>query len=172
LQEVTQETAYLSLWDGREIFIAAIAESPRSVRVKALTIGSSEANHASALGKAILAYLDTTESDHYLANRALPAYTPKTLIDPTLIKSYLLNVRQQGYSLDEEEFLPDVCCIGAPIFDACQQVIASIAISLPATRYHMPGDNLISAVRHAAQAAARTLAILGYVRPTPAQPGR
>lgn len=166
LQEMTQETAYLSLLDGQEIYIAAIVESPRSVRVKALTIGYSEANHASALGKSILAYLDEAQADHYLTGRDLPAYTPKTMTDPALIKQHLAQVRQQGYSLDVEEFLPDVYCIGAPIFDAGQQVVASIAISLPSTRYHTP-NNLVTHVKQLAQAATRTLAISGYLRPSP-----
>lgn len=165
LQEATQETAYLSLWDGQEIFLAVIAESPRSVRVKALTIGYSQANHAMALGKAILAQLDQPQLERYLAEHELTAYTSHTLTDPAGLKVHLSEVRQQGYSLDLEEFLPEVCCIGAPIFDAQEQVIASIAISLPSTRYQVSGHCLLTPVSQAAQAATRTLAILGYVQP-------
>jgi len=76
LQAATRETAYLSLWDGQEIVLSAIAESPLSVRVKTLIIGYSEANHAMALGKAILAYLDEASLDKYLAHHDLVAFTP------------------------------------------------------------------------------------------------
>lgn len=162
LQEATQETAYLSLWDGREIFLASIAESPRSVRVKALTIGYSEANHAMALGKAILAYLDPAQVDRYFSSRDLPAYTANTLTHLGQLKTHLAEVKQQGYSLDLEEFLPDVCCIGAPVFDAQAGVVASIAISLPTSRYHALAESLLPPVQQAAQAATRTLRILGY----------
>lgn len=169
LQEATLETAYLSLWDGAEITLSAIAESPRAVRVKSLTVGYTEANHASALGKAILAYFDETQLERYFSNRDLPAYTPNTLTDLTALKSYLPQVRQQGYSLDFEEYLPDVCCLGVPIFDAWGNVMASIAISLPTTRYHVHWQTLLPKVTQAAQAATRTMKILGYARPSAPQ---
>jgi DNA-binding IclR family transcriptional regulator len=117
-----------------------------------------------------LAYFDQTQLDHYLAGRELLAYTPNTLIDPTALKTYLPKVRQQGYSLDIEEFLPDVCCIGAPIFDAWGGVAASIAISLPTIRYHAHRETLLPKVTQVAQAATRTLKLLGYARPSATPP--
>ncbi len=162
LQEATQETAYLSLWDGRRIVLSAIVESPLSVRVKVLTVGYTEGNHAMALGKAILAYLPEQELDAYLSDHGMPAYTENTCTYPHVLKSILAQVRQRGYSLDIEEFLPDVCCIGAPIFDAEKRITASIAISLPRTRYDKHHQMLIPKVQQAAAAASRALRILGY----------
>lgn len=63
-----------SLWDGTEIVLSAIVQSPLPVRVKALDIGKSDANHASALGKAILAYLPDGQADAYLSRRDCAAY--------------------------------------------------------------------------------------------------
>lgn len=166
LQEKTHETTYLSVWNGKDIFLAAIDESPLSVRVKSLTLGYDEANHAIALGKAILAYLDESQLDNYLIDHGLERYTSNTITSDDLLKKHLMDIRRHGYSLDSEEFLTDVCCIGAPIFDAEGQVIASIAISLPSTRYHSLGDTLIPYVRQSAKAATRTLSILGYIRST------
>jgi len=165
LQEKTHETTYLSVWNGKDIFLAAIDESPLSVRVKSLTLGYDKANHATALGKAILAHLSESQLDNYLINHGLERYTSNTITSDDLFKRHLIDVRRQGYSFDNEEFLTDVCCIGAPIFDAEGQVIASIAISLPSTRYHSHGNTLIPYVQQSAKAATRTLSILGYVRP-------
>ena len=164
LQETTHETAYLSLWDGQEIILSSIIESPRSVRVKTLVIGYSEGNHAMALGKTILAYMDYEQLTRYLTGRELPAFTPHTLTDLAALNEHLLEVRQQGYALDLEEYLPDVHCIGAPIFDAWGQITASIAISLPATRHYASGDTLLHKVVQAGQTATRMLRILGYAR--------
>lgn len=165
LQESTHETAYLSLWDGKEIILSSIIESPRSVRVKALVIGYSEGNHAMALGKAILAYLDQEQQTYYLTGHELPVFTPNTLTTPAALKEHLSEVTQQGYALDLEEYLPDVHCIGAPIFDATGQITASIAISLPAIRHNANEYTLIHKVIQAGQAATRTLRVLGYVGP-------
>jgi DNA-binding IclR family transcriptional regulator len=163
LQETTHETAYLSLWDGAQITVSSIIEGPQTVRVKSLTIGYREGNHAMALGKAILAYLDEAEVETYLAQRQpLPVYTPNTITDPALLKHYLQEVRQQGYALDLEEYLADVHCIGAPIFEAQGRVIGSIAISLPASRSEKNRQMLLAQVLQAAHAANRTLTILGY----------
>jgi len=162
LQETTHETAYLSIWDGEEIILSCIIESPRSVRVKTLVIGYSEGNHAMALGKAILAYMDQEQLTHYLAGREMPAFTPNTLTDLTALNKHLLEIRQRGYAQDWEEYLPDVHCIGAPIFDALGQITASIAISLPATRNQANGQTLLHKVIQAGQAATRLLRILGY----------
>ncbi len=162
LQESTRETAYLSLWDGNNIVLSAIVESALSVRVKVLTVGYSEGNHAMALGKAVLAYLPERDVDTFLAARGMPAYTKNTCTDPQALKHLLTQIRRLGYSLDIEEFLPDVCCIGAPIFDAEKHITASIAISLPRARYDKYHETLIPKVRGAALAASRTLRILGY----------
>jgi DNA-binding IclR family transcriptional regulator len=164
LQEATHETAYLSLWDGEHITISSIIEGPQTVRVKSLTIGYREANHAMALGKAILAYLEPARLEVYLSRQQpLPAYTPNTITDPATLKLYLEQVRQQRYALDLEEYLPDVHCIGAPIFDAQDAVIASIAISLPASRSEKNRQSLLAKVMQAAAAATWALDILGYV---------
>ncbi len=165
LQEATQETAYLSLWDGEEIVLSAIAESPLSVRVKVLTIGYGDGNHAMALGKAILAYLNESELDRYFTGRSLTAFTPETCTEIEALKTLLTEVRGQGYSLDVEEFLPDVCCIGAPVFDAKDNVTASIAISLPRSRYDARRNALVPQVKRAAAAATRTMKILGFLGP-------
>lgn len=165
LQEITQETAYLSIWDGREITLSAIVEAPQTVRVKSLAIGDIGANHASALGKAILAYLDTDQFDRYFANRPLPAFTAHTITAPAALRDYLETVRQQGYSLDYEEFMPEVHCIGAPIFDACQNITASIAISIPVSRSTGNQPTLVPKVKRMAAAASRTLQILSYINP-------
>lgn len=162
LQEATQETAYLSIWDGNNIVLSAIVESALSVRVKVLTVGYSEGNHAMALGKAILAYLPERDLKAYLTIRGMPAYTENTCTDPQELKHVLARVRQLGYSLDIEEFLPDVCCIGAPIFDTEKRIAASIAISLPRARYDKHHLALVPKVRQAAAAASRTLRLLGY----------
>ncbi|HMQ53171.1 MAG TPA: IclR family transcriptional regulator [Anaerolineae bacterium] len=168
LQELTRETAYLSIWDGREITLSHIIEAPQTIRVKALTIGDTQANHASALGKAILAYLSPAQFEQYFAGRTLPVYTANTITNLATLRVYLAQVREQGYALDCEEFMREVDCICAPIFDAHHEITASMAISLPAMRAVNNRQHLIDQVRHMAADATRTLRILGYIGPASA----
>ncbi|GAB4439811.1 MAG: IclR family transcriptional regulator [Anaerolineae bacterium] len=165
LQEMSRETSYLSVWDGQEITLSAIVEAPQTVRVKSLTIGETEANHASALGKAILAWFDDDAFNRYFARRPLPAFTANTITSPANLRAGLKLVRQQGHALDCEEFMPDVHCIGAPIFDAQGGITASIAVSLPVSRAGGNRPRLIEQVMHVAAVASRALQILGYAGP-------
>jgi len=165
LQETSGETAYLSIWDGQEIILANIVEAAQTVRVKSLIIGYTEGNHASALGKAILAHLPQAQVERYFAKRGLPAYTANTITDLAALKCYMGRIQQTGYALDFEEFMLDVHCISGPIFDAHGQITAAIAISLPASRSEKKRPELIDQVKQAAKSAARTLSILGYVGP-------
>lgn len=166
LQEITGETAYLSIWDGQEITLSNIVEAAQTIRVKALTIGSTHGNHASALGKAILAHLTPDQFDRYFAGRDLPAYTTNTMTNLSSLRKYIAQIRQLGYALDFEEYMLEVHCISAPIFDACGQITASMAISLPVTRSEKKRAILIPKVKQMANSASRTLGILGYVGPT------
>lgn len=165
LQEITQETAYLSVWDGREIILSSIVEAPQTVRVKSLAIGDIGSNHGSALGKAILAHFDDETYARYFAGRLMPAFTPNTITEPTTLRNTLHAVRQQGYALDYEEFMLEVHCIGAPIFDAHNNITASLAISLPVSRSNGKREQLIDNVKQVAGAASRTLQVLGYLGP-------
>lgn len=161
----TEETSYLSIWDGREVTIAHILEADKTIVVKSVRVGFTQGNHASALGKAILAYLPVEQVNDYFADRPLPAYTANTVTDLELIKDYLAHVRDEGYALDLEEFMEEAHCIGAPIFDAQGNPIAAIAISLPAVRSEQNLEHLISKVKQAANSATHTLSILGYILP-------
>lgn len=165
LKEITNETAYLSIWDGEEITTAAVAESPLSVRVRALEVGFCEASHATALGKAVLAHCNESQIDSFLSNHGMDAYTPNTITSAATFKTHLMKVRQQGFSLDLEEYFPDVFCIGAPIFDASGKVLASVAIALPGSRYYQYGNKLTPKIVRTAKDATRTMRILGYCGP-------
>lgn len=167
LKELSGETSYLSLWDGTSIYIAAISESSQSIQVKALTLGYSEDNHAMAIGKAILAYFDEATLNRYLAQKPLHQFTTKTLTTRAALNKELSQVRQKSYSLDIEERLPNVCCIGAPVFDAAQNIAAAVAITVPNTRFDSHFEKLLNSVRAIAEAASRSLSILDYVmKPT------
>ena len=163
LREATRETSYLSLRQGLDIVIAAIVDSPQALKVSLLHIGYDGANHALALGKAILAHLDDRDVAAYVERCGLPVLTANTIHEPRALKAELTMVRERGYGLDLEEFAPGVCCIGAPIFGASGRVVAALGISLPTSRYHADSAALARHVVTTAAAATRTLNLLAYI---------
>lgn len=165
LRDQTTETAYLSLRQHDEIVVSAIVDSPQALKVSLLYVGYNGAAHAMALGKSILAYLDERDVSAYLRRFGMPALTNHTILEETAFKDELARVRERGYSIDLEEFAPGICCIGAPIFGATGRVVASLAISLPASRYYADSVALVQQVLAAAEAATRALAVLAYTTP-------
>ena len=165
LREITNETTYASIWDDTEIYIASISESPLSVRVRALNLGFCEANHATALGKAILAYWDEDRLKKFISKHQLMAYTDKTITNMDVLKAELELVRKNGYSQDIEENLLDVFCLGAPIFDARGVIIASVAIALPGSRFQKAGEDFLPVIINTARSATNMLRILNFAGP-------
>lgn len=73
--------------------------------------------HATASGKAILAYLPQSTRSTVIEGD-LEAYTDATLITRDRLKDELETVRQQRLASDHGEYDADVECIAAPIVDA------------------------------------------------------
>jgi IclR family acetate operon transcriptional repressor len=167
LRDRTQETVYLSLRDGDEIVVGAFVEGSQALRVSLLHIGYAGANHATAIGKAVLAHLDDYDVTAYLARRGMPALTPATITEPLALKRELVAVRARGHSLDLEEFAEGVCCVGAPVFGPAGRVVASLGIPMPASRFRAGGEAVAAQVREAAAAATRALAIISLAGPGP-----
>ena len=165
LRDLTSETAYLALRQDSEIIISMVVESPQPLRVSLLHVGYSGAAHATAYGKAILAYLDECDVVAYLARFGLPTFTNNTICEEEAFMRELATVRERGYSLDIEEFALGVCCVGAPIFGVAGRVVAALSILLPASRYQTSTEALVRHVVMTADAATRALMVLGYTAP-------
>src|SRR5690349_17513383 len=80
-----------------------------------LGVGAQLPAHASALGKAILAYSEPELLDDLTAE-ALPRLTRRTLAAPALHRQ-LADVREQGIALERDEAVLGESSIAAPIFD-------------------------------------------------------
>ncbi len=101
--------------------------------------GATVAIHASALGKAILAFADEDFVAGVLGGN-LPALTPNTITDSGQILRELKRVRERGYALDKGETSSLATCVAAPILNEEQRAIAAISISGPASRFN-PAKN-------------------------------
>ena len=85
--------------------------------------------YSSSLGKVLLAYLPEDEQDRILQSVELKPFTPKTVVDPKLIKENLKLVVQSGCATDEGETHEHLNCIAAPIRNNKGEVIAAINIT-------------------------------------------
>jgi IclR family acetate operon transcriptional repressor len=149
----TGETVHLAVLQGDAMMKVAKRESRHPVRVDTGALGKTDAAHATATGKAMLAWLPEDDMRRVLAH-GLNRYTPNTITDwPALIEE-LRHVRRNGFSMDREEFQPGVICIGAAIRDHNGAVVGAISASTPTMR---ASDEHLTQVREQVVGAVRAL---------------
>lgn len=138
LMEATGETANLGIErEGSVLFLSQV-ETHASIRAF-FPPGSLSAMHASGIGKALLAYMDDERLDRQISAVQLEAFTERTITDRTALTQNLRTIRQNGYSVDDEENNVGMRCIAAPVFDLNREAIAGISVSGP-TRRISPDD--------------------------------
>ena len=153
INAATGETVHLAVLQGDSMVKVAKRESRHPVRVDTGALGKSDAPHATASGKAMLAWLPEDDMRRVLSN-GLPRFTPKTITEwPALIEA-LRHVRRNGYAMDDEEYQPGVICVGAPIRDHNGAVVGAISASTPAMRAN---DDHLSLIREQVVTAVRAL---------------
>jgi IclR family acetate operon transcriptional repressor len=154
INRATGETVHLAVRQGDQIVTLLKREARHAVRVDTGGLGNSDAPHATATGKAMLAWLPEDEIRRILDARGMTAFTPNTITDfATLIEALRL-VRRNGFAMDREEFQPGVICIGSAIRDHAGAVVGAISASTPGMR---ASDQHLALVRDEVMAAARAL---------------
>lgn len=164
LMEETGETANLGIErEGAVLFISQV-ETHATIRAF-FPPGTLSPMHASGIGKALLAQMDEDRLDRILAAQRFERFTKYTLTDLGHLRENLIEVREVGYSVDDEEKNLGMRCIAAPVFDVSDEAVAGISVSGPISRVG-EGDvlHLSRAVKDAAQAL--SLAIGGKGTPT------
>jgi IclR family acetate operon transcriptional repressor len=159
LNDQTREAVQLAIMQDTNLVHVLRREARHAVRVEAGFGGNSGAAHATATGKAILAWLPPTELDRIVADKGLAAFTPNTITDLEQLKEHLRLVRRNGFSIDREEFQIGVICLGAAIRDHAGAVVGSISVSAPVFR--VTGDYIDQIKVHVIAAADELSAELG-----------
>jgi DNA-binding IclR family transcriptional regulator len=114
---------------GRAIYVLAIqADGPVAIKVSP---GSEMPLHSTSAGKVLLAALSDTEARKLLGSRKLGALTPHTVTDPAAVLASLAKVRRQGFATVNEENIPGVLSVGAPIRDRSGAVVAALSVAFP-----------------------------------------
>ncbi len=168
LNQETGESVHLAAMQGDDLTTLAKLDSNRPIRVGTDMTGKADAAHATATGKAILAWLPETEIARVIAEKGLKRFTDKTITGMADLLEDLRHVRRNGFASDKEEFQPDVTCIGAAIRDHSGAVIGSISCSMPTIRAE--GEHLetvIKAVRRSTTAVSQALG--GSIEPLSAK---
>jgi len=129
LRDFTKESVSLAVLDGTSIIYIAKADSYELLRTN-IEIGKKMPAYNTALGRVLLAYLSPKKID-----RLFNIDKFSVDLDVSEFKQYLEKVRGEGIALDNEECVPGIRCMAAPIVDVNGEVSTAISISGPTIRF-------------------------------------
>lgn len=133
LVEESDETAHLGIIRGPEIILLCTVETKRALRTSDPP-GTRRPAHCSSIGKSILGSVSTGELDSFLRKSDLAPFTPHTITSAARFREDMERTRKRGYALDDEEAEEGLRCIGAPILNGLEEVVAAVSISGPVFR--------------------------------------
>lgn len=136
LAERTQESVNLGLADVDHAVVIQRVESTQALRFS-VEVGSVVELHATSMGKALLAFNDDLRRQIEGQERLLQL-TDKTHGTLSSLLGDLEEVKQRGWSIDDEESMLGVRCVAAPIIGPDGQARAAVAVQAPAVRMPDP----------------------------------
>lgn len=90
--------------------------------------------YCSGMGKLFLSEMTDEQLHDYFQRMKPEQKTDGTITTEAEMKAELQQIRQQGYSLDNEEYEYGLLCVAAPIRNRGGKMIAGISVSGPASR--------------------------------------
>ncbi len=158
----TRETVNLGILDQGSVLYIEVIESPHEFRLSS-RVGTRRSLHATALGKALAAFLPEDQKDRVLATIQFQPLTPKTIMNLVQFRQELGIIRKQGYAVDDEETTLGARCVSAPVLGANREVVAAVSVSGPVTRIS-PAQ--VPALAAAVMSAARAISsAMGFAHP-------
>jgi len=162
LADMTGESVNLAVIQGYALVTLVKLDSRQPVRAGSGEIGLAHAAHATATGKAILAWLPEPEISRVLAANGMSRFTERTISTVSALMEELRLVRRNGCAIDNEEFQPGVVCVGVPVRDHAGGVKGAISCSMPAMRAKVRSrEQVKAAVKQCAAAISERFGAVG-----------
>ncbi|MET0451799.1 MAG: IclR family transcriptional regulator [Mycobacterium sp.] len=131
--------------------IVVVAHEPRPDGTRQMPeVGIVIPAHASALGKALLAFTPEQEQGE------LRSMTGETITDPAVLAAQLKQIRTTGIATEAEEAVLGECAAAAPVFDSSGEPAGAIGLVVPAGRWPLDSD-AVDALRDTARTVSREL---------------
>ena len=158
LARETDEAACLGVLDGAHSVCVDVAETSQAVRVVS-HLGQRQPAHASALGKAQLAFRTQDELDQLWKAEEPAPLTGRTVVGRARLSDELGRVLTADLAFEDEELELGVRGLAAPVRDYARRVVGAIGLRGPAFRLSLERleRDLAPRVRAAAREVSRRL---------------
>ena len=162
LRDQTRETANLAIVDDGAMVVLMRVES-REIMRSVTRIGGRVAMVSSGLGKALLSAYSDADVHSVIKREGMPRLTAKSIIRAGDLSRSLHDIRQQGYSIDDEEAQIGLRCVSSVVYNNLGEPLAAISVSGKTSR--VPDDRLPILGRVVQQAAQEITFAIGGVAP-------
>jgi DNA-binding IclR family transcriptional regulator len=140
LRDRVGQTVFLGMLSRSRVMIIAAAEASNPLKISSPP-GTSLPVLAGALGKMFLSQFDDEKALQLIRSHGLTPYTPKSITDGQAYLEELARVRQEGYAVDDEEYLPGVRAVALSLGNHRGLSLALWAVGFAGSmdRQRMPG---------------------------------
>jgi DNA-binding IclR family transcriptional regulator len=157
LHETTRQTIFLVVRRGFQAVCIERLEG-QLVGVMILSVGGSIPLHGGANARTLLAFEPREFWEEYVASGPLYRFMDATPVTRKALFNELAVIAERGEAISDEDVIPGIASVGAPIFDHRDRIRAAISVSGP--RPAILDGNLeanLKLVRHAAAEISRQL---------------
>ena len=129
-----RESCSVAVLQGNEVVFVLRIPSAKVMSLR-LGMGSHLPVHATAPGRALLAYQSAAFQNQYFSRTELSPITSRTVTDPQILRHELACIAECGHAWVEGEFDMHISGLSVPIHDDQHQVVAALSASLLAADY-------------------------------------
>lgn len=138
------ETTHYAVLDGRSVVYRSKVDPPVGAIKLSSTVGGRQPAHSTAVGKVLLAaeLIDVDAVRTWMGDEPLARFTDRTLTTAPRLHAELVQIRDQGYAVDDQENETGINCLALPVH-LTSPGRPSGAISISALVYRRPLQALI-----------------------------
>jgi IclR family pca regulon transcriptional regulator len=125
-----QEVVYLAVLDEGEVIYVS-RNGPNRAMNSGFVLGARVPGHVTSAGMLMLANLPSAQLEEWFATHSLPAYTPYTISNQEDLRKEIKRIRQQGWSLSEQQFDLSYRGIAVPLKDLRGDLIGALSVLMP-----------------------------------------
>jgi DNA-binding IclR family transcriptional regulator len=133
-----------------------IVESRQELKITA-PVGTTMPLFAGAVGKVFLASMDAEHAARIIKSKGLPKFTENSIVDSELYDQELRRVKQEGFAVDDEEYILGVRAVASPIKGLGQLKSAIWAVGFKASLDEKRMQTLIRETKKAAEFISRRI---------------
>jgi IclR family pca regulon transcriptional regulator len=130
------ESSSISVLDDTDVVYVARVPTRRIMSIT-LAVGTRLPAYVTSMGRVLLAALPDAELEERLARIEIEPLTTRTVKDHDQLRAVLEQVRRQGYAVTDQELEQGLRSAAVPIHDASDAVVASLNVSVHASRASM-----------------------------------